>query len=187
MTCIVAVKNTKGRLYVGADRRLNIGDTISISPLPKVIKREGIILAGCGYANLSMNLCHYLYLPPRKKLIETDTYVHEILHEQIKKYILRKGISKNKELSVEETHYAEIVLGIDNRLFSIEIEPPGIVSIIEVSTPFATGSGGDVALGSLRTYLKEGFTNSKEILIKALEVASEFNSACDDNIDIENL
>jgi len=191
-TCIAAIRNKRGKIMVAADRRMS-WDTGQVQKMPtaKVVKRDGLIIAGTGS-------CYLLTLMTQLLVIPTDgqhdpiNYTHNILKPAIIKLLKHNGfVDDKKNLKIPEDVDLEAVIVCNGRIFSLvieNVEPDkedslGLIMIDEVSLPYATGCGGRLAWGSLLTTEKMKM-ESRERLELALQVAAEVSSGCDDTIDI---
>ena len=181
MTCIAVLRGYGKKLYIAADRRVT--DTYGAFeklPHPKMKKENGVIIAGTGDVALLTIILKRFKIP---KVIENvDLYIHEILYTKIKQLLLSKNyIAPSGDSKIDQYDGLTLVVCVKGRLFTIDIEKQ--MQIVECSIPFATGSGGTYALGSLLTTPSMEFT-TKERLKLALTVASQVSNGCDDNIDI---
>lgn len=193
-TCIAAIKNKKGKIFIAADRRVSWGAHQAQSMInAKVIKRDGLILAGTGDSFLC-DIFTRIMLIPERKVENTDTYIHEQFYKQIKKTLDHKGLSdKDGSLKIPVELEVELLIALDNRLYSLVVYNPdpetkdshGLIIVDELALPYATGCGGQLAWGSLLTTENMSMT-PKERLIIALKVAAEVSPGCNDKIDIEN-
>lgn len=191
-TCIAILADKNGKLIMATDRRMSWGmSQAQVMPGPKCFKREGILLAGTGDAHLCTLLTKRMHLPYYPPEINPEDYVHEAIYNSIKEILISKGFSqddKNLHLPVDSS--VELVVGIKGRVFSIDVCNPskdldfnGIIRIDEVSVPYATGCGGQLAWGSLLTTARIKKLGAEERLTVALFVASEVSPGCDNNID----
>lgn len=191
MTCIACIKY-KGKLYIAADRRISWETSqIQECPSPKVVKRDGVIIAGAGDAYLLTLLTSCLSIPNNET--DIDTYMHHHFQKAVKKLLIGQGfVDPHGLLRVPPDMELECVLAVQGILWSIAIVnaedvPNGLslVLIDKVNTPYATGSGGQLAWGSLLTTETMNM-KPKERLQLALNVASRVDPGCDNKVDIEH-
>lgn len=195
-TCIAALADKRGKIYIAADRRVSWDfSQCQTMPTPKVIKRDGVILAGTGDGYLCDILTKLLNIPLNTRELDSLFYLHEIIYPQIIKLLTRKGMFDHHEkaLKIPADAYCEVLLVFNHKLFSICIYNPdpnsikssGIITIDQLAIPYATGCGGQLAWGSLLTTENLGL-NVKERLRVALNVAATVSPGCNNEIDIES-
>lgn len=187
MTCIAAIKDKKGRIWMGADRRMTY-DWSQFQVMPKETKKiykneHGIIRAACGDAYLLDLLVHRLNLP--EVFNDVHSYVHDVVYDSIYRLLVRKKYcDMHKFLELPNDMECVMILAISNTLWEITLHPPKSMTIGEVALPYANGSGGLIALGSLLTTEDIGM-KAKDRLTIALNIAAKVSPGCGDGIDIE--
>lgn len=190
MTTIAALKH-RGKVYVAADRRITYGSQYHRSPVSKICKRNGVIIAGAGNASLTLEIVNNLVIPK----VEDDTYyyVYTILYNKILSFLKKKGLL-NKEgiLTLPEDFSLYILVAVKGEVFIIETSnnndvewKSATLDVIPVSLPYCCGSGGDYARGSLDT-TEHLEWKPKDRLVEAIRVASNNNQESDTSIDIEH-
>lgn len=194
LTCIAAIKDKKGRIYVASDRRASWDfSQAQAMPRPKLQKRNGIILSGTGDGYLCHLIVDMLEFPHIQDDQSTDEYMHSVFYGKVLMLLKRKGfVDDRNQLKIAKEDGAEILVAVRGVLYTLSIRNPdpsndhpnGQIAIDEVATPYATGCGGALAWGSLLTTEDLGF-KPKERLIIALNVAAKVSPGCDNNIDIE--
>ncbi len=98
-TCIAAIKH-KGKVYMAADRRVSwdFGQCQSM-PHPKVLKRNGLILAGTGDAALCTLIVKNMKFRPYSQFYEghgfEDEYFNDIFYNDVIKGLKSKGFVDN--------------------------------------------------------------------------------------------
>lgn len=205
-TCIAAIKH-RGKVYMATDSRLSWGMD-QAQELPKgnrkIVKRDGLILAGTGTWYLCRLILQTLAFrsPEGYEGIE-DQYFDSIFYNDVVKLLKSKGhidvdSGLHPVLKIPYDVSAEIIMVLNGRLFTLTIEnpvveenhnPSGLVMIEELNIPYAAGCGGQLAWGSLLTTesLEEVLLlKPKERLKLALQVAAQVSPGCDENIIIEN-
>jgi hypothetical protein len=121
--------------------------------------------------------------------------MHYKFHKSLKRVLLDMGmVDEHKLLKVPVDSSTELVIACSGDLYSVEVGNPydsvydnkgcsgGLIQITELSVPYATGCGGQLAWGSLLT-TENLAMKDKERLELALKVAAKVSPGCDDNID----
>ena len=193
-TCIAAVKDKRGRIVMAADRRASWDfSQAQAMPRPKIQKRNGLLLAGTGDGYLCTLIVDLLHVPVNE-VEDPDTYMHWTLLKEVNKLLKAKGfVDQHNQLRIPADSGVEVLIACSGRLYTLTIDNPepyketpgGLISIDEVSLPYASGCGGQLAWGSLLTTGLLGTMKAKERLTIALTVAAEVSPGCDANIDIE--
>lgn len=183
-TCILVLKDedTK-KLVFGADRRISFGNSFyQKTPRSKICKRNGLILAGSGNAYLSDLVIELTPITFMNNVNESPfQYIHTEFYNALSKILMEKRIIVDNK--VIDNSSAAIMIGLKGDLFLLNISKSGI-SIDVITTPFALGCGGDVALGSALVLLKDKNLSIKEILRKSVKTASLVSAGCDSTVDI---
>jgi ATP-dependent protease HslVU (ClpYQ) peptidase subunit len=181
MTCLVAIKNTKGKIVMGADRRISWGSShYQESKYSKVKKDNGSIFAFCGSCVLGNLIVNVMKRP--KILSDIDVYVYYTLSNKIKSFLIERGFGKDKDLNVPEDMDLQVLIAIGGRLFLLEINH-NIIQIDESNIPYCSGSGGHVAWGSLLS-TENSSMSAKDRVKLAIVVSSKVVHSVDDNPDI---
>lgn len=195
-TCIAAVTDKKGRIHIAADRRVSWDfSQAQTMPHAKVIKRDGVILAGTGDSYLCDLLTQYLEIPNVEGYENyPGHYVFHPLYNSVKKLLSQRGFyDERRTLKIPREMSVEVLLAVHGQLFTISINNPdelsdapnGVIQCGQINVPYATGCGGLLAWGSLLTTQEMGM-KPKERLLLALNVAAQVSPGCDNIIDIEN-
>lgn len=196
ITCIVAVQLKNGRILVGADRQLTVNDDqANVVSVPKVTQRNGVILAGCGNYALCYLITHGLEVPKKEWSTSVHNYLHGVFYDRVRKLLERHGYyDKDKLLKFSDDSNTEILVAVSNELYSMEFVnegtneyPNGRITLMPVSLPYASGSGGVYALGALLAMdkLKHNLTKAKDRARLAIEIAGEISISCNQIIDFE--
>lgn len=192
MTCIAVLKDKKNSLWFASDRRLTSDYNIIEANEPKTKLMGNILVAGAGTAWICDLILERYTFPDIDPEDPENFWTHNILYPDLIRWLREEGYvdrgtirlntnnSRGKEDKDEE--YAILIIGANAALFELTVGESAIF-ITKVDTPYATGSGGPFALGSLRTTEKSGM-KIKDRLILACKVAADCNSACDKRIDI---
>lgn len=187
-TCIAVLKTKRGKLMMAGDRRASWDHQAQKMPRPKIQKREGLLLGGTGDGYLCTLIVDILSLPEYEN-IDTDSYMHHKFQTAIVRLLKSKNFCDNKGLHIPTDTEAEIIVGIQGKLYQVIISNEdsrnhgGIITIDELNTPYATGCGGLLAWGSLLT-TQDLNLSDKERLKLALSVAAQVSTGCDGNVDI---
>lgn len=193
-TCLAVIRH-KGKLIFGADRRASWGfDQAQTMPIPKLAKRNGLLLAGTGGSFLCTLIVDVLNVPHYSPEMDTDIYMHNDFFRAVKKLMIDKGFcDEHKSLRFPEPMGAEIIVGINHKLYNVTIENMdpsnhhtiGSIIIDRLNTPYATGCGGQWAWGTLETLIQleqEGLiaaSSGKDKLTRALMIAAKYSPGCD--------
>ena len=173
MTTIVALKDNNGELWMAGDRRVSTANSYSSSPQPKVARRKGVLIAGCGLASLVFKIVNDWDLPETTDIDELFLSMIAFLDDN--GWIEDGGVKGDGEFD------SIILIGVVGKLYEIDLDAV-MPTYLEVSAPCTSGTGGDYALGSLLT--TRNVANTKLRLKIALSVAAQACHTCDDNIDI---
>lgn len=200
-TCLIALRHGK-KIFVGADRRVSWDwGQAQKMPHPKVIKRDGMILAGTGDCYLCDLVVKTMIIPERPPKLNIDIYLNEMFIPAVQKLLIRKGFSdEHKILKIPSDMGAEILIALDNRLFSLTIDnldpdnhyANGFIQLGEVNLPYGTGCGGVYAwavVDELTNLEKEGLLTitAKEKIVRGLLMAGKYSPGCDSSQDIESI
>lgn len=188
-TCIAVIrekynKKKKGELVFAADRRISFGHSYQEGVRPKVVKRDGIILAGTGLGYLCNLACELTPIPKIPIEMDSFAYVHGPFKESLKIALISHGCSDiNNQLAFPEDINTTILIGVKSDLYIIGFDSDFGILIDPVAAPYGAGCGGMYALGSLMT-TENIKMSSEDRLTLALQVAAKLSSGCDDQIDI---
>lgn len=186
MTVIVASKLKNGKLVLGADRRITSSAGKYRSPVPKIEKRQGLIIgaAGDSYAGaIVQSICIF---PARDQALSTLEYLYisvmpELVRQLRVNNIMHPADNRlNVELDNEDAGIS-VLLGLDNKLFEIMIDSR-LFAIEPVPTPYAIGSGAPYALGAMTAMDKSKISVPNRIK-EAIRIASVYDQHCDSEVD----
>lgn len=190
MTCIVTLK-TKDRIYMAADKRVSFATTASKIRYPKIIKTGGILLGFAGNGVLGHQALHVFRSPKYPTGLGPTNYVRAWI-EAFNIYLVETGVVEDKyyrpvlhqdtDTSVVDT---EFMMVVDGELFLIDLTIEGL-QYFPHTFPYATGSGGDVALGSLLTTEVLDIDPVKRTRL-AVSAASQIVSSCGNGCSILSL
>lgn len=175
MTVIVALKDDKNKIWMAGDRQISTGDTFYETLTPKVIKREGLLLGYAGDCGFAEAVVHDMTLP--KKIRNSRLYMVELFYSSIKKTMNRKGFEEDD---------VSILIGINHRLFECQASK-GKIYIGEVPTPYAIGSGSDIALGSILAHqeFNEYLSHDETMILEqAIKNTAKINRTVNSTVDI---
>lgn len=193
-TCLAIVRDDKGKLHLAGDRRISWGyHKAQVMVRPKVMKRDGLLLAGTGVSAICTEVVALFPIPEVSPTIDVEIYINEIfipnlmnfLHDKHYMHPVERRLHYKEELlrhGVEEWFGALILIGIKGQVFELTVDNDVIAADL-VDAPTAAGCGGELALGSLLTTEKTKMP-AKKRLITALTVAASVSPGCDHNIDI---
>lgn len=188
-TCLAVVreKGTKkkiGELVVAADRRVSWGHQYQTMLRPKVTKRNGFILAGCGDGYLCDIVTQLLIIPEVPKSMRIFNFMHQVFRKVLEEELKENGFEDDHgNVALPDKTRAVILIAVRKELYEMDINNKTGISINQIDAPYGHGCGGDFALGSLKT-TENSKLSSNERLIVALNIASEISAGCDNNIDI---
>lgn len=192
-TCIVALKNSRGKILVAADRRASWSFSKAVTMnKAKVRKRDGIIIAGTGSGALC-SLFVDAFTPPEYNGEDLDIFMHFVFHRAIKKILTNHDYAdEHKVLKIPSDSGCELIIGIAGHVYTVDIFNPeeehthinGLINIDEVPTPYTTGCGGEHAKGAIDACMHHGIKDTRLIATTAIKVAANNSPGCDDKIDI---
>lgn len=192
MTCIAICKDKNNRLMIAGDRRSSWGwHKAQSMPKPKISSRSNVLLGATGDGFLCSLLVDVMKIPKRGTK-DLDQYMFNDFYNAVYIELIKHGLGEEHNLlKIPEEMGCELIVGIENRVFTINIEnrekdkisPEGIIAIDEVNTPYATGCG-DSADAVLRYILKTKKYIAEKDLKTAIEVIADIAPGCDNNIDL---
>lgn len=193
-TCIIALKNSKGKILIGADRRASWDMSKSMAMNKPKVRRQGdFIIAGTGGGALCSLFVDAFDPPEYNGEQNLDVFMHHTFHAKVKKLLLSHDYSdEHRVLKIPRDMGAELVVAIAGHVYTVDIQNPddfsdhvnGLIMIDEVSTPYTTGCGGEHAKGAIDALMNEGVADTKYIAKKALEVAAKNSPGCGDGQDL---
>jgi ATP-dependent protease HslVU (ClpYQ) peptidase subunit len=176
MTCIVGL--VKGdTVWLGADSAGTDGAlNRTIIKDPKVFRRDDIGFGVCGSPKVMDALAHSIHLPFQVGGINDRDFLVSELVPAIRKGLVdldAAGENKNPFGGGSGVRFeGEMLLGYRGKLYKLQ----GNFQLIQSADGFdSTGSGGQLALGSLRA--TRNISNPRKRLLTALD-ASTANAAC---------
>jgi len=163
---VLATVELGNRLYFAADRRISWDmSKAAISPTSKVTKRNGILMAGTGYASICFEVIHRSHFPEYKGQ-DPDNYVHNELLPAIITDLRTVGIVDKEDRRLASNYKSDyrpsavILLGIKNKdgaaVYELDMSSDSI-SIDRVPTTYAHGCGGDYAMAILSFLTQHNF------------------------------
>lgn len=186
MTCIVTSKLKNGKLIMGAERRITSSTGMYRSPVPKIEKRQGVLIGAAGHSYTGAIIQSTFIFPDRSAGETSLNYLYTVLMPSLVSYL--RGISimhpmenrLNVEISDQDAGIS-VLLGLDHMLFEIMIDSTNF-AIEPVPTPYAVGSGGSYALGAMTAMSKSKISVPNRIK-EAIRIASLHDSHCDAEVD----
>lgn len=193
-TCIIALKNSKGKILIAADRRASFGFSKHISMnKPKVRKEGQYIIAGTGDGSLCA-LFVDAYTPPRYDEEDNlDYFMQHKFYQHIHKTLINHHfVDANKSLKIPGEIDSQLVIAIAGHVYTIDIFNPdplspiphGLVSIDEVPVPYTVGCGGEHAKGAIDALMSQGIKDVRLIAKTAIAIAAGNSPGCDATCDI---
>lgn len=173
MTCIVALRSTKGDVIVGADRQATGGWTAHLSAQPKIRDHDGIIVGCAGSVRISQVIDHELDWDDLAMRLHAsdDPYTWAV-----KKLIpaIRSSLGDHAALTVTDgvaaVHESEALIVVHGRIYMIG----GDLQVYENAEPYAAiGSGSEIAIGSL--WSSPWMADARARVQLALEAAERWN------------
>lgn len=185
------MKNKNGKLVFAADRRISSESMYFRSPTAKLLKKDNIIIGSAGDAFINKLVENSIQSPDLGKQT-VDEYMYNDFFPNLMETLKKQQIVHKDEnrLNVDVTltddeesdSTAIFLLAIEHKLYELQLTPKAII-LNEVSTPFAIGSGGDFAMGSLVTTVGMKMS-AVDRLKRAIQVASALCPSVGDGIDI---
>ena len=158
MTCIVAVAET-GKVWIGGDSAVSIGDSIEIQRDPKVRKRGKIVIGTAGDGRWE-NVIHYGVKIP-DITADLDNWVSVDLCDAIRQYLRQCG-----ETEAEKPE-GDLLIGVRGRIYNIDSD---WCCFKPVNSYAAIGSGSSAALAALDAGIRG---TPKNRIKRALEIAEK--------------
>lgn len=186
MTCIVSSKLKNGKLILGAERRITGSSGMYRSPVPKIEKRQGILIGAAGHSYTGAIIQSTFIFPTRDSGVSSLDYLYTILMPSLVSYLRSTSIMHPTEnrLNVEtddDDAGISVLLGLDHQLFEIMIDSTNF-AIEPVPTTYAIGTGGSYALGAMTVMHKSKISVPNRIK-EAIRIASLYDHHCDSEVD----
>ncbi len=192
-TCIIALKNSKGKILIAADRRASWGFSKAVTMNKPKVRRQGeFIIAGTGSGALC-SLFVDAFTPPELDQEDLDVFMHHTFHQKVKKVLIGHDYhDEHKGLKIPRDSGCELVVAVSGHVYTVDIfnpddlndHPNGLINIDEVPTPYTTGCGGEHAKGAIDALLLNGVKDTRSIAHQAIKIAAMNSPGCDDKIDI---
>ncbi len=176
MTCIVGIEH-KGIVYLGGDRAATDGglNRVLIKD-PKVFLKGNVGFGICGLPKVIDAVQHAIELPEDTTGNGKAWLVGHAIPA------IREGLKKlecTEEHNGQQYYHGAMLIGYKGHLYQLESN----FQLVEAAHGFdATGSGGEAALGSLRSTKK--ISDPRKRLLEALEVSAEHNAGVAPPFDI---
>lgn len=181
MTCIVTYPDKRGKIYLGADRRVSSEDTnYWIAPRPKITARDEVLIGFAGTADVGYAITYHFPIP------ELNTNRTEFSIEIVFRNALRGWLLENKFIHDEDSKHlkcyadCEGLIVYNSKVFNIEISD-NIVTILQVPPMFAVGCGSTNAITIMQQMKSK---NTLSVVEASLKAAADYSWGCDNNIDI---
>lgn len=206
-TCILAVKERNGKILIAADKRVswdfNQAQDVP-SEFPKVMKRNGLLIASTGDSGLCHLIVHDMTIRPIPTKMSSSKYMRYHFLPQIRSTLFEAGLADDKLLPrLPHDYDAEIIVACKGTLWSIVVHNTshenvgGMVDLTPVSVPYASGCGGVWAWASMissqmgpNLYMKDSKTGKyrqlsiRQQVDKAMRIAGEMSPGCSTSYDI---
>lgn len=165
MTCVVAIEH-EGKVWMGADRLGSDGHRGEPYAVPKVFKKDGLLIGCCGSYRMMQILQHALEVPKETLTNNIDKWVAIDLVKA-----MRTAYKANEwdKKDGDEAKGNPILVAIQGRCYEIQSDFSYLRSI---SGEYAVGSGQDYAKGSL--FATRNLAAPRQRIIAALNAASEY-------------
>lgn len=200
MTCIIGMKH-KGIVYLGADRAVTVGDTVSIMSEPKIYNIcNGVcnfILADSGTTKIG-DIIKYRFPEELKKntkgnIKDVHAYMRTIFvetlalsfNEHLHQIRVGKLIGENELSGLE---FSEMLVGVQGHLFKVD----ATLSVLDLKDEIdAIGVGADIAIGSLAQSLKDNKERDRQSIQKyftdALAISAKYKEGVEPPFDVWEL
>lgn len=185
-TCIAAMVDETGKVWMAGDRRLSQSSGLyEAGPHPKVAKLNGVLMGGSGTWYIVEEILSG-FLPPKRGKETVQQYFKTKFIEAITDFLIKRKYIKEGELGLDEDvvgdgEAASFLIAVDGSVAEMNVETKRI-STVCLSFPATIGCGAQLALGSLLTE-RPGISTAVRLL-EAVKVAGKGNSGCDENVDI---
>jgi len=169
MTCIAALRDTQGQVWMGGDSAAYDHVTFTCRPIahPKIFERNGMLIGYTTSFRMGQALEHML-VPPIQNVADPYRYMVTEFVPAIKELFENNWWRPDSD---NEYPSGQFIVAFSGRIFEIETD----LSVLEYDSDFAAvGSGTKFTLGSLHTtrHWDDPYTR----LTCALEAAAEFSA-----------
>lgn len=166
MTCIVGLVDN-GKVWMGADAQCGAYE-VHLVPGQKVFLKDGFLIGGCGSLRTLQLVRYKMTIPKYHSDDDLLEYMVTDFAESLRTCLKTGGIAEKE--NERESYYGDLLVGREGRIFLVGSN----YCVIEGVEPYlTTGSGGDLARGSLRT---TSHLAPVDRIRKALEAANVGNS-----------
>lgn len=165
MTCIIAIEQNN-QVFMGADRMGSNGYSGEPVAFSKLFQNGIVTIGYSGSFRAGQILQYALEIPTKTLTDDIDKWVAIDLTQAIRTAYKENGWLEEKD---GKAVGAPILIAVKGRCYQIQTDFSFIRSL---TGEYATGSGMDYALGSLRS--TRGKIPPKKRIIEALETASEY-------------
>lgn len=159
MTCIAGIAQN-GKVWMGGDSG-TCGEVSQVDAIPKVVKRNGVLIGTCGDARLADLMRFCLKVPRLKKDEDVDSFMASRFTAAIRKCFSDHAYP-HKEY--DSAYDGMMLVGIKGRLYEVD----GNYALSRVADGYnAIGSGAQVALGALEVTQGEKAEKRLEAALRA--------------------
>lgn len=175
MTCILAVRYTKNKIYLAGDRRITADDELYTMPQPKVSKRNGVLLGVCGDAGFCQLVNNSLKIPTPFQ--DTARYINFAFVNSVKSLL---------KATLCDVTDSEIMVVVNNEVWTVEVglskeDHKLQFSATQHQTPIAIGSG---SLPVIAAYLASNEGSTIDKIQNAYNIVADLIASVDNNVDI---
>jgi len=170
MTCIIAIKESSGAVYLGGDRLASNSSMKQVYKLPKVFMVGDFYFGTCGSFYMSQLLRHE-WDPPERPIDATDdSYIFRDVRKSLMRMFEDNHYGELKEDTDNEPNFGNFIMVYKGRIFEVQAN----MALLEVDKIASIGSGLETALGAVGAleYCMGIDGHAKEIIRIAMGIVS---------------
>lgn len=176
MTCIVALKDRKGSVWMGADRCSQAQDRNFTHAGPKIALLGDMLIGAAGMIAISHDFLSLSSGIPLREDPRQDAF--EYIRNTLMPWAWARGEFRRSNYMRDGSNYMDVslLIGMDGRIFSMD-SGGGVMETVDPY--FAVGAGRDWAMGSLMTSSEIWEErNTGRMKPKLDEIAIQLSLAC---------
>lgn len=171
MTCIAAIRDLNGNIYVGGDSMISSYPYVGTIAKPKIFMKEKMVFGFTGYSRAAQVLEHQFEIPEQHpKCSDYDYLVSVFIDELIKKFLDAKSIVFESNLTMLDN--TQFLLAYNRKIYTIESNFQITEELLDYD---AIGCGADFAKAVFWLLKDNKEIEPDKKVIKALECATNFS------------
>lgn len=181
MTCIIAIKDENGDVWLGGDKMGSNGNTRRIYKDPKVFQ-VGNFAFGYTSSFYMGQLLKYHWTQPVRTIHQTDDdeYIFKDVMFSLKNLFVKNKFGIEQDPNYHEGQFGNFLMIYKGRIFEVQ----GNMSILEVDSFNSVGCGEQVAKGAVSALLLNTNLNCHDIIKESMFIVSQHSCGVSTECDI---